>query len=176
MKESENRDVWFILDEADSLGKVSSLKAGLTKLRKYGGKVVLGLQTISQLRTTYGRDEAQTLLANISTKLVLRAGDGETAEYFSHEFGMQDIEREMVSHTKSGSFWDDNSRESETHSVSYSSQRTVLASEIAGLPDLKGYLKIPGVPIGRVKIDYKKREEVAESFVDIAKKIQEHVK
>ena len=83
LNEDPSRDLWFVLDEVDSLGKISALRDGLSKLRKYGGKCVLGLQTISQLRATYGKDEAQTLMANIATKMVLRAGDGETAEYFS---------------------------------------------------------------------------------------------
>jgi type IV secretory pathway TraG/TraD family ATPase VirD4 len=39
---------------------------------------VSGLQTIAQLRDTYGHDEAQTLLSCLSTKLVMAAGDGET--------------------------------------------------------------------------------------------------
>lgn len=162
LPENDKRDLWYVLDEVDSLGKVSSLRAGLTKLRKYGGKVVLGLQTVSQLRSTYGKDEAQTLLANVSTKVVLRAGDGETAEYFSNEFGMQQIERENVSYSESSS--DHGDSESETRSKSYEHQRTILASEIAGLQNLAGYIKLPGVPIGRVTIPYEKLYEVTQSF------------
>ena len=164
LTENDKRDLWYVFDEVDSLGKISSLRAGLTKLRKYGGKVVLGLQTISQLRATYGRDEAQTLLANVSTKVVLRAGDGETAEYFSNEFGMQQIEREQVSYSESSS--DHGESESETRSRSYEHQRTILASEIAGLQNLAGYIKLPGVPIGTVTISYEKLEELVKSFID----------
>ena len=87
LSEDSGRDLWFVFDEVDSLGKVASLKAGLTKLRKYGGKVVLGLQTISQLRDTYGKEEAQTLLANLSTKAVLRAGDGRRRNIFRRNSG-----------------------------------------------------------------------------------------
>ncbi len=35
-------------------------------------------EMISEFRTTYGRDEAQTLIANTSVKCILRAGDAET--------------------------------------------------------------------------------------------------
>src|SRR5690606_19675059 len=70
LSEDQDRGLWFVMDEVDSLGRVSSLRGGLTKLRKYGGRCVLGLQTIAQLRATYGHDEAQTLLANCSTKLI----------------------------------------------------------------------------------------------------------
>ncbi len=94
MTESQSRRLWFIMDELDSLGKITSLRAGLTKLRKYGGVCVSGLQTIAQLRSTYGHDEAQTLLSCMSQKLILKAGDGETAKYFENEIGQQEIERE----------------------------------------------------------------------------------
>jgi hypothetical protein len=159
LSEDSNRDLWFFFDEVDSLGKVSSLRAGLTKLRKYGGKVVLGLQTISQLRTTYGKDEAQTLLANVSTKLILRAGDGETAEYFSDELGMQEIERQNTSYSNGKSA-------SVTQSFSYEYRRTVLASQISGLSNLTGYLKIPSAPIGLVSVPYEEFPQITPAFVE----------
>jgi type IV secretory pathway TraG/TraD family ATPase VirD4 len=37
LSENPTRRLWFIMDELDSLGKVTSLRGGLTKLRKYGG-------------------------------------------------------------------------------------------------------------------------------------------
>ena len=47
LPEEPRRRLWFVLDEWDSLGKVDSLRSGLTKLRKYGGAVVAGLQTMA---------------------------------------------------------------------------------------------------------------------------------
>lgn len=164
LSEDIQRDLWFVFDEVDSLGKVSSLRAGLTKLRKYGCKVALGLQTISQLRTTYGKDEAQTLLANISTKLILRAGDGETAEYFSDEMGMQEIERQNTSHSRGSGF-----SQNITESKSYEHRRTVLASEISNLPNLAGYLKMQNVPVGFVNLPYEQLPNVATPFVEAGK-------
>jgi hypothetical protein len=46
LSERPDRRFWFVLDEWDSLGKVGALRDGLTKLRKYGGAVVAGLQTM----------------------------------------------------------------------------------------------------------------------------------
>ncbi len=167
LPEDPNRDLWFIMDEVDSLGKVTSLSAGLSKLRKYGCKCVLGLQTIAQLRATYGDDGAQSLLANISTKLVLRAGDGETAEYFSLEFGDQEVEREQSStgESSSGSWGSTKSTSSNVTKVR-ETKRTVLASSISGLPDLCGILKLASQPVTYVVVAYEGVPQVVPSFVE----------
>ena len=161
LTENEDRQIWFILDEVDSLGKVASLRHALSKLRKYGGRCVLGLQTIAQLRSTYGKDEAQTLMANVATKVVLRAGDGETAEYFSQEFGNQEIERTQVSRstTMQGGFGT-----SKTRNTVRETRRTVLESEIAALRDLEGYLKTPG-SLARIQLAFEQPVRQTDAYL-----------
>lgn len=161
LQEDEERQLWFILDEVDSLGKVSSLRHAVSKLRKYGGRCVLGLQTISQLRSTYGADEAQTLMANLGSKVILRAGDGETAEYFSKEFGSQEVERTQVSRTRNLQAGFGTSK---TRNVVRETRRTVLESEISALKDLEGYLKTPGSLV-KIQIAYEKLAKKADPFV-----------
>ncbi|MCL1574874.1 type IV secretion system DNA-binding domain-containing protein [Xanthomonas nasturtii] len=139
------RRLWYVMDELDSLGKITSLRAGLTKLRKYGGVGVCGLQTIAQLRDRYGREEAQTLLSCLSTKLLLAAGDAETAEYFSREIGDHAVVRNVRSQNSGssrGMRWDSGSNShGESLSEQYATERAVLASQITGLANLQGYLK-----------------------------------
>lgn len=152
LTENQKRGLWYIMDEVDSLGKISTLRTGLTKLRKYGGCCVLGLQTIAQLRETYGRDEAQTLVANTSVKCILRAGDAETAKSMEQELGEQEIERTQVSNSSSSN--DEGTSKSQSISTQVVRQSAVLASEIMALPDLQGYVKIPGNKIARISIQY----------------------
>lgn len=153
LSESQQRRLWYVMDELDSLGKITSLRAGLTKLRKYGGVCVSGLQTIAQLRTTYGRDEAQTLLSCMTTKLILKAGDGETAKYFENEIGQQEVEREEVSEGTSQRIGDFGSS-SENKSIRRTTQAAVLASQITGLDNLHGYLMLTGQPIAKIQLAY----------------------
>lgn len=174
LSENQDRDLWYVFDEVDSLGKITSLRAGQTKIRKYGGRFVLGLQTISQLRSTYGQDEAQTLLSNMSTKLFLRAGDHQTAEYCSKELGEQEIERRQVTETEGyssssgGSLLRPNGSSGNSSSTTYSklqeTKATILPSEIMNLEDLTGFLRIPSYPIGFVEIPYESLPEVALSY------------
>lgn len=171
LEENDQRRLWYIMDELDSLGKVTSLRGGLTKLRKYGGVCVSGLQTIAQLRTTYGKDEAQTLLSCMGTKLVLRAGDNETGKYFENELGEQEIERKETSSSTSTRLGDMPSN-SENTSQRRTQQMAVLASEIQGLPDLQGYLKLIGLPIARVALQYVGMPKVKQPFVSQSEKEQ----
>ena len=158
LSENQDRGLWYVFDELDSLGKISSLRAALTKLRKYGGRCILGIQTISQLRSTYGRNEAQTLLACTSVKCILRAGDSETAKSMEQELGEQEIERIQVSETLGDSF-------NENVSTQIVRQSAVLSSELTALPDLHGFLKMPGDEVLKVRIEYQKMDEVNVAFL-----------
>jgi len=156
LSENPNRRLWYIMDELDSLGRVSSLRAGLTKLRKYGGVCVSGLQTIAQLRSTYGRDEAQSLLSCMSNKLVLKAGDGDTAKYFENEIGQQEVERIEIGQNQSNqmSMQGASQGEGTTATKRRLTQAAVLASELMNLDNMHGYLMLTGLPLARIKLTY----------------------
>lgn len=140
IQEDENRRLFFVLDELDTLGKLTALRAGTTKARRFGGVVVAGLQTTKQLEDTWGEKGAKVLLSCLNTKVILRAGDNDTAKYFENEIGQQDVDQTMVNYSVSDSTGDG--------STSFNTQRkrqsAVMASEIMALPDLHGYMKIPG--------------------------------
>jgi type IV secretory pathway TraG/TraD family ATPase VirD4 len=166
LPEQPLRRLWLVLDEWDSLGKVDSLRSGLTKLRKYGGAVVAGLQTMAQLRSTYGHDEAQVLLSCFSTKLILAAGDTETARYFEHELGTQELERLDRSRSRNFSWDNPLSGSQGTHEAWHRmTQSTVLASEISALPNLHGYLITMGNPIARITLQYIEMNVQTEPFI-----------
>lgn len=144
LPEDLNRRFWFVIDELDSLGKVSSLRLAATKLRKHGGVMVAGLQTIAQLRATYGQDEAQVILSSLANKLVLAIGDHETARYFQDELGQREIERRRVVHQSGGG-----DRRVNTTSVAKDIvlEHVVLASQLQGLEERRGFLRRAGEPL-----------------------------
>lgn len=113
---------------------------------------------VAQARTSYGDGLAETILANISTRLVMCCHDGPTAKYFEEELDTQEVRR-FVENRSMGS--STNSGESKQRLT----QATVLASEIQGLPDLTGYLTAPASPIRKVKIEYQKMPETMPIFI-----------
>jgi len=142
---------------------VGAMRDGLTKLRKYGGSVISGLQTIAQLRATYGRDEAQVLLSCLSTKLILAAGDAETAKYFEDQLGQQEVKRKNLSRGWSSGLMQ--SSKSRNISEQNHLQAAVLASEITSLPDLYGYLQSCSGTLLRVTIPYRNLPRNTTEFV-----------
>jgi hypothetical protein len=49
-----DQHLWFAIDELDALGQIDGLKDALARLRKFGGRCVLGFQSIAQVRGTNG--------------------------------------------------------------------------------------------------------------------------
>ena len=142
------RRVWLIIDEFASIGRVQSVEAVATKARKAGGCLVLGIQSISQLRDRYGDNGAQTILSCLSTWLVLRCSDADTAEYMSRYIGEAEVLR-----VQQGSSSNDTG-DTKTSSEQRLTKRVVLASEIQQFPNLTGLLKVPGgIPVCKIKLD-----------------------
>ena len=154
--DDESRRVWFCLDEFASWGKIESIDGLLTKARKKGGVGVLGLQSISQIREAYGKEGAQTLLANLGNWLTLRAGDAETSEFMSKNIGDEQVQRTNESRDKD---------DKKSTSKQVANQRSVMPAELQNLPDLEGILNIAGpLPAGWVTVPVSKIERVAEPF------------
>lgn len=152
------RRVWLVIDEFASIGKVQSIEAVATKARKVGGCLVVGIQSISQLKERYGEHAAQSILSCLSTWVVLRCADPDTAEYMSKYMGEEQIVR-----TSEGSSSSD-SGGSKSWNEQTSTQRVILASEIQKLANVQGYLKIAGhYPVCHIKLEFPPRKENAVS-------------
>jgi hypothetical protein len=147
-REGDQR-LWFIIDELDALGAIDGLKDALARLRKFGGRCVLGFQSIAQVSGTYGHAEAQTIVENCGNTLILRCSASEgggTARFASKLIGEREIMREQVTNSRSGGPIFANDHRSVSTSQHYVTESAVLASEIEQLPDLQGFLKFTSTP------------------------------
>jgi hypothetical protein len=148
--EDPSRRLWMFLDELASLEKLPSLEDAATKGRKAGLRIVAGLQSTAQLERIYGREEAQTLRSCFRSLVVLGGAktDPRTCEDMSQSLGEHEVEREAYSRT-TGLRGDSTSNQ-----LQRTRERVVLASEIASLPDLTGYLAFAGDhPIAKVRLE-----------------------
>ncbi len=149
--EQRDQRLWFIVDELDALGAIDGLKDALARLRKFGGRCVLGLQSIAQVRSTYGDAEAQTIVENCGNTLILRCSASEhggTAEFAARLIGRREIIRRLVSRSRPlrpGGLL----HQTRTESEQYATEDAVMASEIEQLPDLTGFLKFASQPAWR---------------------------
>jgi hypothetical protein len=134
------RRLWYVVDELDAPGQIDGLKDALARLRKFGGRCVLGFQSIAQVSSTYGQGEAHTIVENCGNTLILRCSASEgggTARFASQLIGEREVLRTTVSRSRRYS----EMLGSVSHSEHSSVESAVLASEIERLPDLHGYLK-----------------------------------
>lgn len=157
-----NRRIVFALDELPLLGKVQSITELLTNGRKYGVVALVGIQTIAQLRETYGRYGAQVLMACLGNALIFRCADYETADYFAHQIG--DVEkRRYINNINISKDIGHGAQEQ------YDKTQLVLPSEIQNLKDLNAYLIIANSDaVQKIKIGLAdQRPPVAEAFVPV---------
>jgi type IV secretory pathway TraG/TraD family ATPase VirD4 len=146
-----DRRIWFTIDELDALGSIDGLKDALARLRKFGGRCVLGFQSIAQVRGLYGDAEAQTIVENCGNTLILRCSArerGGTAEFASRLIGERELVRKQITHSRSGGLFDRPNR-SVSESLQHVNEPAVLPAEIEQLPDLTGYLKTASSPAWR---------------------------
>jgi len=137
--------LWFIVDELDALGAIDGLKDALARLRKFGGRCVLGFQSIAQVSTTYGAGEAQTIVENCGNTLILRCSaseQGGTARFASRLIGDREILRTHESRSRRPGTWE----VSRTVSEQQVTEAAVMPSQVEQLPDLAGYLKLASLP------------------------------
>jgi type IV secretory pathway TraG/TraD family ATPase VirD4 len=141
----ESPRLWFVVDELDALGQIDGLKDALARLRKFGGRCVLGFQSIAQVSGTYGHGEAHTIVENCGNTLILRCSASEgggTARFASQLIGEREVMRTAVSTSRRATeVWG-----SVTHSRQLAVESAVLPSQVEQLPDLSGYLKFASDP------------------------------
>lgn len=146
--EEGDHKLWFVVDELEALGAIDGLKDALARLRKYGGRCVLGFQSIAQVRGTYGDSEAQTIVENCGNTMILRCSASErggTSEFASRLIGKREVIRKQLSHSRPRKLFGF-LKQTLTVTDLLATEDAVMASEIEQLPDLSGFLKMASRP------------------------------
>jgi type IV secretory pathway TraG/TraD family ATPase VirD4 len=139
------RRLWFVVDELDALGQIDGLKDALARLRKFGGRCILGFQSIAQVSSTYGQGDAHTIIENCGNTLILRCSASEgggTARFASQLVGEREVLRTSISRSRRATELIGTTSRSEH----VNTEHALLASQIEQLPDLTGYLKYASEP------------------------------
>ncbi|MCZ5880131.1 type IV secretion system DNA-binding domain-containing protein [Vibrio parahaemolyticus] len=140
LEDSDDRHIWFCLDELSSLRKNDALEKWLRLGRSKGARTIAGVQAISQIRGIYGHDVTETILNLFGNVIALRMGaSGESAKYASAAFGEHEIERQLFSR-------DDTGRSSVSYQVSY--EPLVRSEDLVSLEyssrGVTGFMSIQG--------------------------------
>jgi len=147
----QDQRLWFVVDELDALGQIDGLKDALARLRKFGGRCVLGFQSIAQVSATYGVGDAQAMIENCLTTLILRCSGSEhggTSQFAARLIGEREVLRRQIvhGHDREGLFGARAGRRSTSSSVQHALEPAVLPAQLEQLPDFCGYLKTASAP------------------------------
>lgn len=150
--------IWVILDELDSIGKLTKLAEGMTMMRSSGNPMVLGTQNAIQGEERYGKT-FRTIISQAFTKVIFATSEPESAKYLEEMIGHQEVQSWRSSRTTgiTGRHERDNLSGPEEKK-----RELVMADEIKGLPDLMGYFvqrpldKSIGLSVVPIEIPYKK--------------------
>lgn len=155
--------LWFFIDELPTLQKLDILKLALTNTRKYGLCMVIGIQDFSQLNEIYGQHQARTIISGCQTKLLLRVTDGEAARLLAKLMG----EAELDEKEETLSYGLSSSRDGVSVFARRNLRDIVLTSEVLTLPDMHGYMTIPGdYPVAKVAYQYEETPIIADGFIE----------
>jgi type IV conjugative transfer system coupling protein TraD len=157
-----SRRFWVVLDEVATLQRLPALEPLMAKGRKHGAVVALGLQSMAQLRDSYGRDGAEALAAMPQTWLALRTVEPGTAKWLEQALG----EAEVDETRESVSMGADSIRDGVSLAENYRRKPVAMATELMTLPTLEGFLKQSGSrEIYRVKLGVRDRPALAPIFL-----------
>lgn len=153
--QERHHPLWYVIDELDALGCIDGLKDALARLRKFGGRCVLGFHSAAQVSGTYGIGEAQTIVENCGNTLILRCSSSEhggTSQFASRLIGEREIVRRQTSRGRDrSSLLSRRDLRRSTHvSDLHATEVAVMPSEIEQLPDCMGYLKTACSPHWRL--------------------------
>jgi len=159
---SPTRRIWIILDELPSLQRLPYLPEAFAEARKFGGCLVAGMQSISQLRKIYGNHAAEEISNLCNTRIFFRDPSFDTAQWASKELGESETEemKENVSYSESAM----------RSGISISNQRfqrqIISASEVMHLNDLEAFMRLPECfPVTKVKLKYKVQPKISVPFI-----------
>lgn len=99
----EDWRLYLALDEIAQSRKIDALQSLSSAGRSKGLHLLVGFQSITQLKKIYGPEFADLLYTNLLARYVGRTPDGESAEWLAAKLGVREVERlaDQVSHSVS---------------------------------------------------------------------------
>ncbi len=146
--------VMMLLDEFAALGRIPIIGEAISYLPGYNVRVVMVVQTPSQLREVYGPHVAETMLKSLAARIVFAAKDHTDAREISDELGYTTVRVKTIS---SPLFGLSGSKGQRTRSQNVSEQRRalLLPQEVKALGAEEAIIFYEGLrPIRARKIRY----------------------
>ena len=133
----KTRDIWIIADEFASSHKVAGAAENMSKMRKFGGHMLMAVQSQPQLVKHYGQEETKELIDQTSLQVYFRSNEETVARFVSQQLGEQEIEEVREQYSMGSS----QIRDGVSFGKTIVKRQLVLPSEIQSLRNLDCYVK-----------------------------------
>ena len=157
------RKTAIVIDELGALNQLPSLHRLLSESRKYLGCPILGTQTEAQITKIYGQEDTRIILQGTKTKLLLNCADPQTAETMAQIIGKQ--ESLYFTSNRSRNIHQGGQNQTVSENEQIRENYAVLPAQLQDLPDLRGYLKMAGLPAAAVRVKVKHFLPCAKRFI-----------
>jgi type IV secretory pathway TraG/TraD family ATPase VirD4 len=164
------------LDELPTI-YLPSLPSWLNQKRENGLVSILGLQNLSQLEETYGKEQCETIFTGCVTKAFFNAGSSVAAQRYSDYLGEEEIQNTKRSRSSGGK-----SGASTSTSVESSKRPLFEVSQFNTLPEGKAVIISPGFRSGqeatlplleKIKLSQKVEDELEAESIAVWYKYQQ---
>ena len=91
--DDEKRRTWLVLDEVPQAGKIPSITNAIETLRSKCVRVIVGAQSIAQIKEVYGRETATIWASSTATKIIAQTSAPDDQKWASDLLGDREIER-----------------------------------------------------------------------------------
>jgi type IV secretion system protein VirD4 len=146
--------VMMLLDEFAALGRLPIIAEAISYLPGYNVRVVMVVQTPSQLREVYGAHNAETMLKSLAARIVFAAKDHADAREISDELGYTTVRAKSISTPLFG-FSDGKGQRARSQNVSEQRRALLLPQEVKELGAEEAIIFYEGLrPIRCKKIRY----------------------
>src|ERR1700733_7170682 len=146
--------VMMLLDEFAALGRIPIIAEAISYLPGYNVRVVMVVQTPSQLREVYGAHNAETMLKSLAARIVFAAKDHADAREISDELGYTTVRAKSISTPLFG-FSGGKGQRARSQNVSEQRRALLLPQEVKALGAEEAIIFYEGLrPIRCKKIRY----------------------
>jgi type IV secretion system protein VirD4 len=146
--------VMMLLDEFAALGRLPIIAEAISYLPGYNVRVVMVVQTPSQLREVYGAHNAETMLKSLAARIVFAAKDHADAREISDELGYTTVRAKSISTPLFG-FAGGKGQRARSQNVSEQRRALLLPQEVKELGPEEAIIFYEGLrPIRAKKIRY----------------------
>jgi len=152
---------FYIVDEFSELGKMDALQRVFTKGRSYKTSAMINMQSASQGKKIYGKEDFDTILGLLNTKLVFKSGGSDNLKELQSMIGKKKI--------KDINFSQSNGVEAIRAGMSSSEQKTweevVTTKDLADLESGEFYYNDPKNNWAKLRIPYNAKTDEPRKIV-----------